>query len=199
MAKKDSFQDLFDKYRVDPDIFRKSKTWFEQQALLLTKQSRFITPNKLLNNNPDVLSSRVTPGKLYMFMYDPKTKDQLPYYDMFPLVFPYQRVPGGFMGLNMHYLPYQLRVRLLDRLMVYVSNKRMDETTRIKYSWDLISGLSRFNLANPCVKHYLDDHVRSRFKLVPADDWATAMMLPVERFVGAKKEVVWTDSVRKTR
>jgi hypothetical protein len=199
MAKKDTFQDLFDKYRVDPDIARKSKTWFEQQALLLGKQSRYLTPNKLMNNNPDVLSSRVLPGKLYMFLYDPKTKDQLPYYDTFPLVFPYQKVPGGFMGLNMHYLPYQLRVRLLDRLMVFASNKKMDETTRIRYSWDTISGLSKFKLAEPCIKHYLDNHVRSQFKLIPADDWATAMMMPVERFVGAKKDVVWTDSVRKSR
>jgi hypothetical protein len=199
MAKKESFQDLFDKYRVDPDIARKSKTWFEQQALLLNKQSRNFTPNRLMNNNPDVLSSKVIPGKLYMFLYDPKTKEQLPYYDTFPMVFPYQKVPGGFMGLNMHYLPYQLRVRLLDRLMVFASNKKMDETTRIRYSWATIAGLSKFNLAIPCIKHYLDNHVRSQFKLVPADDWATAMMIPAERFVGAKKEVVWTDSVRKSR
>jgi hypothetical protein len=134
-----------------------------------------------------------------MFVYDPKTKAQLPYYDTFPLVFPYEKVPGGFMGLNMHYLPYQLRVRLLDRLMVYASNKKMDETTKIRYSWALISGVSKFSLAQPCIKHYLDNHVRSQFKLVPADDWATAMMLPVERFVGANKQVVWADSVRKTR
>lgn len=199
MAKKESFQDLFDKFRVDPDISRKSKTWFEQQALLLTKQQRYLTPNKVMNNDPEMLKAKVVPGKLFMFLYDPKTKDTLPYYDMFPLVFPYQKVPGGFMGLNMHYLPYQLRVRLLDRLMVFASNSKMDETTRIRYSWATIAGLSKFNLAAPCIKHYLDNHVRSQFKLVPAGDWSTAMMLPVERFVGAKKEVVWADSIRKSR
>jgi hypothetical protein len=199
MAKKESFQDLFDRFRMDPDISRKSKTWFEQQALLLNKQQRYLTPNKVMNNNPDVLRSKVLPGKLYMFFYDPKTKDTLPYYDMFPLVFPYARVPGGFMGLNMHYLPYQLRIRLLDRLMVFASNKKMDETTKIRYSWETIAGLSKFSLANACVKHYLDNHVRSQFKLVPAGDWSTAMMLPVERFVGANKTVVWADSIRKSR
>jgi hypothetical protein len=199
MAKNESFQSLFDKFRMDPNIAGKSKTWYEQQALLLSGKQRFLTPNKVMNNEADRLKGKIAPGKLFMFLYDPKTKDTLPYYDLFPLVFPYQKIPGGFMGLNMHYLPYQLRVRLLDRLMMFASNSKLDETTRIRYSWETISGLSKFNLAKPCIKHYLDSHVKSQFKFVPASDWSTAMMLPVERFVGAKKETVWADSIRKTR
>jgi len=196
---KNTFQDLFDKYRVDPNIARKSKTWFEQQALLLSKQSRYITPNKLMNDNSSMIKANVLPGKLYMFFYDAKTKDKLPYWDRFPLTFPFQKTPDGFLGLNMHYLPYQLRVRLLDRLMVYATNTKLDETTRLRYSWATISALSKFSLAEPCVKRYLNSQVKSQFKLVPADDWATAMMLPVERFVGASKDVVWAESKRKIR
>jgi hypothetical protein len=59
--------------------------------------------------------------------------------------------------------------------------------------------VSRYKLAQPCVKHYLNDHVRSPFRRVEANDWATAMMLPVERFQGATKEQVWTESRRKAR
>ena len=77
----------------------------------------------------------------------------------------------------------------------------MDETTRIKYSWGLIDGVSRYAAAKPCVKQYLLGHVRSQFRQVVAKDWATAMLLPVERFVGASTQEVWTDSrktIRKT-
>lgn len=199
MAKKDSFQDLFDKYRVDPNITNKSRAWYDQQSILLARQSRYLTPNKLMNDNPSMRKNNVLPGKLYMFLYDAKTKDKLPYWDRFPLTFPFQKTPDGFMGLNMHYLPYQLRVRLLDRLMVYASNAKMDETTKLRYSWATISSLSKFSLATPCIKRYLNDQVRSPFKLVPADDWSTAMMLPVERFVGASKDAVWVESKRKAR
>jgi len=33
-------------------------------------------------------------------------------------------------------------------------------------------------------------------KLIPANDWATAMLLPVEQFVGSSKQKVWQDSLR---
>jgi len=197
MAKNPStLQDVFEKNQYDlKTAAKKSRGWFEQQVTLLNRQR--ITPPKVLQSDTTQLKTSVRPGKLYMFFYDPKLKATLPYYDRFPLVFPFRKVEGGFLGLNMHYLPYQLRVRLLDRLMIFKSNDKLDETTRIKYSWALIDGVSRFNGAIPCVKHYLQDHVRSPFKEIPANDWATAMLLPVERFMGSSKDAVWADSLRK--
>ena len=131
-----------------------------------------------------------------MFFYDPKNKETLPYYDRFPLVFPYEKTKDGFIGLNMHYLPYGIRVRLLDRLMQFRNNTRMDNSTRLKYSWGLIGGVTKFKPAEACIKRYLFAHVQSSFKQVMPSDWATAMMLPVETFVGASKQRVWQDSKR---
>jgi hypothetical protein len=171
----------------------RSKAWFQQQAALLKRQN--ITAQKVLNSDSHKMGRQIMPGSLYMFLYDPKTKDELPYYDMFPLVFPYKKLSGGFMGLNMHYLPYQPRVILLQRLMEFATDKNMTENTRIKYSWNLISGVSKFKWAEPCVKHYLNSHLKSGFRKIDAPDWTTAMLLPVEQFVGANKNKVWQDSL----
>jgi hypothetical protein len=197
-TKPTSLVDIFEKNRYNLDeVSRKSRAWFEQQVLLMTRKR--ITPNRVIQSDPQQLRAQVFPGFLYMFVYDPKLKETLPYYDQFPMVFPFRKVPGGFYGLNLHYLPYPLRVQLLDRLMTFANNTKMDETTKIKYSWQMIDGVSKFKLAQPCVKHYLTDHVRSPFRRIEAQDWATAMMLPVERFQGATKEQVWTDSRRIAR
>ena len=171
----------------------KSKAWFQQQAILLGKQN--FTASKVLNSDPSRVKNTIVPGSMYMFLYDPKGKDQLPYYDRFPLVLPYKKMAGGFVGLNLHYLPYQLRMELLQRLMEFATDKNMAENTRIKYSWSLIGGVSRFKSAEPCIKHYLIDHVKSTFRKIDANDWATAVMLPVEQFVGATKNQVWKDSL----
>lgn len=197
MAKNPStLKDVFERNQYDlVTAARKSKTWFEQEVLLMSKQQ--ITPQKVLKGDPSALKTNVVPGNLYMFLYDPKLKATLPYYDRFPLVFPFRKVEGGFLGLNMHYLPYQMRVKLLDKLMNFKSNSKMDETTRLRYSWALIDGVARYAPAAPCVKHYLTAHLRSPMRQVFAQDWATAMMLPVERFVGATKTEVWLDSRRK--
>lgn len=182
----------FVKYRQDPSIAMKSKTWFTQQMALLG--NRRLNERKLFGEQD--LVNRVVPGRLYMFYYDPKYKDTLPYYDRFPLVFPYKAMRDGFMGLNMHYLPYFYRVQLLTRLMQFASNSALDENTRLRYSWALIGGVSKFRMAQSCVKHYLKDHVDSQFIEIPASDWHTAMMLPVERFVGNNKSAVWSESIR---
>ena len=193
-----TLQEVFDSNRYDlSEAAKRSRSWYSQQVLLLSKQG--LTPQKMMKADPSTMSATVLPGRLYMFFYDPKLKKELPYYDRFPLVFPFSKVEGGFLGLNMHYLPYPLRVVLLDRLMVFANNTRMDQTTRLKYSWQMIDGISRYAAASPCVKHYLMDHVRSPFKQVYSKDWATAMLMPVEKFEKASKEKVWIDTRRKLR
>ena len=190
--------DVFERNKYDlASSVRKSKGWFDQQVTLLTKQN--LTPAKIMSGSPDQLTTRIQPGRLYMYGYDPKGKKELPYYDRFPLVFPFSASQGGFMGLNMHYLPYHLRIKLLDALLVFKSNNRMDETTKLKYSWQIIDGMSKFAAAKPCVKQYLSGHVKTQFRQINADEWATAMLLPVERFVGASKQEIWSDSIKIIR
>ena len=193
MAIKKPIQDVFDQNKYDLlTAVKRSRSWFEKQVSALAQQG--ITPNKVMKGEPSDLRSNIVPGNLYMYVYDPKLKDELPYYDRFPLVFPFRKTQDGFYGLNMHYLPYDLRIKLLDQLLVFKTNSRWDETTKIKYSWALIDGVSRFAPAEPCVKQYLSGHVRSQFRQIYSEDWATAMLLPVERFVGASKQQVWAES-----
>jgi hypothetical protein len=193
-----NLKDVFERNQYDLlTSVRKSRSWFEQQVLLMSKQQ--ITPQRVIQGNPEQLTTRIMPGFMYMFAYDPKGKATLPYYDRFPLVLPFRKTPDGFIGLNMHYLPYPLRITLLDNLLVFKNNSNIDETTRIKYSWTLIDGVSKYAAAKPCVKQYLAGHVRSQFRKINANDWATAMLLPVERFIGSNKEQIWADSKKAMR
>jgi hypothetical protein len=189
------YTEIFKKNHIELELAAtKSQRWFRQQVNQLNKQQ--ITARRLIRSEPARNANRVIPGEMYLFAYDAKTKDKLPYWDMFPLVFPFKKLNDGFIGLNMHYLPYQLRVQLLERLMDFRTNSLMNENTRLKYSWGMIDGVSRFKLAQPCVHRYLTDHLSSPMKKIDANDWVTALMLPVETFVGASKQKVWTDSMK---
>lgn len=172
---------------------KKSRSWFTQQSLQLSSKSQ-ITPQKLVRTDADRNVTSIVPGNMYIFEYSAKHKETLPYWDTFPLVFPFRKMPDGFIGLNLHYLPYPLRARLLDKLMSFKTSTSLDENTKLKFSWSTISGLSTMQVAQPCVHRYLSSHVKSPFKKIDAQDWATAMMLPVERFVGSSKQQVWSQS-----
>lgn len=176
-------------------LVRQSSAWFANEIVNIKKQGR-VSAYYLMRGAAQQNKSSIIPGEMYMFYYDAKHKDTLPYWDMFPLVFPFRKLEDGFIGLNMHYLPYPLRVRLLDTLMHFKTDSRLNANTRLKYSWRTIEGFSRLQIAKPCVHRYLASNVRSVFKKVDSPDWATALMLPVERFVGASKQQVWAQSQR---
>ena len=75
--------------------------------------------------------------------------------------------------------------------------KNLTETANIRYSWELIRGVSKFKAAAPCIKQYLYSHVRSPFCEIIPDAWYTAVMLPVQRFVGVSTQTVWSESSKK--
>lgn len=137
-----------------------------------------------------------TVGKMYFFAYDPITKD-LPYYDRFPLVLPIEQYADGFLGLNLHYIPPPYRAKLLDKMMDVASNKKFDERTRFRISYDLLNSSSRYDIFRPCVKKYLYKQLRSKFISIEASEWDIAIFLPFEKFVGASKGKVFNDSIRK--
>jgi hypothetical protein len=128
-----------------------------------------------------------------MFLYDPKYKDVLPYYDTVPLVLPFSKTPDGFIGINLHYLPYSARFRLLGDLKQLASDKKINEFTKIKISWQILNSSSKYLAATSAVKRYLNAHLRSRFLKVNFEDWETAAMLPVEGFRKRSKNRVWKD------
>ena len=133
-------------------------------------------------------------GHMYHFYYDPKTKGTLPYYDRFPLVVVTDIYPDGFLGLNLHYLPPALRAKLMDGLYTISNNKKFDETTRMRVSYDMLKSASKFRGYKPCVKRYLTGHLQSRLAYINATEWDIALFLPVEQFAKAGKSEVWADS-----
>ena len=136
------------------------------------------TPSQAQLIRDGKITGRVNFGALNMFIYDPKLKNKLPYYDTFPLVLPIERYRDGFLGINFHYLPYALRAKLLSRL-----------DPNANYS-----ALKNVRLVKPTLKRYLNSNVRSRFRKLEEEDFMTAIMLPVQRFRKSSASKVWSDS-----
>lgn len=123
-------------------------------------------------------------GKMFFFIYDPKHKATLPIYDKFPLVFPIEPYEDGFLGLNIHYLSIGERIAIINQLLAFANNDKMDKKTRLQVTYGLLSTTKKLHsLSRPCIKRYLYGHVRSKFIEIPADEWDMAIQLPVEDFV----------------
>ena len=158
---------------------KESIRWF-------SKKARQLFRGRTINNRRDImqddaLSLKSRPdrsgpiGNMYMYYYDAKHKATLPYFDGFPLVIITGPARGGFMGVNLHYLPPVLRAKMLDVVLGR-------------------AGSIPEKFLRPALKHYLTRQVKSRFALVEKPEWDIATFLPMADWRGASANQVYKDS-----
>lgn len=170
---------------------RESITWLTKKISALKNPSGIAS---IINREDWRKTSRFEAGRMYYFYYDPKGKNDLPYYDRFPLVLVLDKSPDGFMGLNLHYIPVKYRIALLDKLMDYASLDGNNDIMRMRVSYDILNSSKRYREFRPCLKKYLFSHVQSKMLAVQPDEWDIAAFLPVQQFKKATVNEVWQDS-----
>lgn len=180
-----------------PQRVEAARQWYRNAARRTT-----VNPDSLIRSDRERFRIRPTLGEMYVFNYDPKFKEVLPYYDRFPLVIPFEtsrkkgRAQGnGFYGINLHYLPLRLRARLMDAL--YTTVNESDENKRFDLTYRILSSAAKYRFFKPCVKHYLFDHVKSRFFYIDPQEWDIALFLPLERFAKSNKSRVHRESIAR--
>jgi len=172
---------------------KQSRNWFKQKV----KSIGTVTPRQVerdSNVRRNALAERLPSnpiGQMWFYFYDAKTKDQLPYFDRFPLCIPMEVYSDGILGLNLHYLPYETRADLFYELYKNKEKTVANPRARMKSDYQTVKAFG--NIFKPCVKRYLTSHIRSKPTFVHPREWEMAIWLPVERFT-TNKRTVWKDS-----
>lgn len=171
----------------------KAINWYQSEMKGLMAPAR----NKLIKDS--ALENRTTfrTGRLYHYIYDPKHKKTLPYYDKFPLMLFLEPVDSkSVFGLNLHYLPILYRAKFFSALLEFKNNKAYDKYTKLQMSYDLLKGSSKHAAFKPTFKRYLFSNIRSNIMEIPAEYWEIATFLPTENFAKSNRKTVWKDSLK---
>ena len=170
-----------------------SRKWFLDKV-----QQVSYRPNRasVMRKPPMREQNRVLPGMMYMFYYNPKHKQTLPYYDSFPLVILLDANSKGMEALNLHYLPLKLRQKLFYGLLNRVEGKGLDEDSYIEVTYDYLKGARSLKEYRPCYKRYLSQNVRGSIANVPAPEWEIALHLPLASFKKQDESAVHKESRR---
>ena len=183
--------------KLDADILSKqSVTWILDKIRDIRNPSQI---GRELLSDKSRHTTNIKLGRLYCFYYDPKTKDDLPYYDRFPLILVLDKYADGFLGLNLHYLPYRYRVAFLNKLLQYAVLNKEDEVQRLRVTYDILTASRRFREFRPCLKKYLYNHMRSKLLTIQPNEWEVASFLPIQQFKGARTDKVWKESIQEIR
>ena len=168
--------------------------------------------------------SKAVPGQLILFKYfEPKTKEELEYYDASPCTIFFgvfnSSLGKRVLGFNIHYYPPKLRYQIMDKifqmyrpiLVKYFKEGNTKEMDAFDYKY-LVDNLNRANLGFG-VREYIPN-LMAEAKMIPPNMWKvavftegwfkkmtrTAIMKFWEKWTrGTKKSGNKTDSKYKTR
>lgn len=182
----------------------RSMQWYKDQ-INIVKSRGLLTKNKLTQYK-SMITPRLEIGSMYMFVYDAKFKDTLPYWDAFPIVLPFGWDNTSYTGFNLHYLPPEARWALLKELMrndEISTARRLSKDTKLSMDYQSLKGAAQFTLLKPTIHKYLYGHVMplngGTFLKIHPSDWLLSVMLPVQDFRskgrGFSASKVWSDSM----
>lgn len=177
-------------------LSRQSIAWFQEKIKDLKSPMQLA---KEIVNDKTRKRGRFQMGGLYHFFYDPLGKNDLPYYDMFPLAIPLESYSDGFIALNMHYLPPRYRAAFMDKLMNFAILNQDDEPKRLRVTYEMLKSARTYREFKPCIKHYLNSQIKSKIIPIQPNEWETALFLPTAIFRGATPQKVYKESIIKTK
>ncbi len=130
-------------------------------------------------------------GVLVHFIYDPKLKAILPYYDRMPLCLPFESKKGalgepGFLGMNLHYVQPGIRQFILDKMRKNIDLYKRDIRTRSMINYKFLKQIAGYDVIAPTIKHYLVEHVRSRYLNIDPIHYDKIIKLPTARWSKGK-------------
>lgn len=131
------------------------------------------------------LSQAMVPGQLVLFKYfEPKTREELEYYDAFPLTIYFNQVNTSqgrrYLGFNIHYYPPKMRFKVMSKIFeiykpVY-SKYFQDGTTKEMDAFDyryLMDALQKAKL-DFGVRMYIPELV-AEARVIPPKYWQVAV------------------------
>lgn len=179
---------------------QKSREFTRQESRKVNKSSANLRSELFSDSNIKRVSD-VEPGKMYMYLYDAKLKQKLKYWDYAPVIFCVETYTQNksHLGINLHYLPYLYRAKLMDALYKIKTTRYMNESTRLSISYQTLKASSKFKGFKPCLHRYLKDTKYTKTDLleIPPNYWSYVAFLPLQKFMKASTETVWRDSIKK--
>jgi len=108
-----------------------------------------------------------------LFVYDAKTKADLPYWDSLPFSIVLTKYSDGFLGINLHYLEWTKRIQLAKKLVRAAKNGRRIKYIDIKKAW--VSLNLPEALLYLVIRRYLYTHIRSSMKIFDMETFNAAV------------------------
>lgn len=188
-------KEKFEEHKREKGIETMSKEalcWFHDYTKQFAKSASFTKTTK-----SGTIVKKPVPGRFYLYLYNPKTKEQMPYYDSMPLVLITKVVPGGWFGINFHYMPPDIRLRIMEGFYNTIKDPTLSSGVKLKSNWRRAASVAKAAASHHYLQHsikrYLSNHISSPLLEIDPEYWAMCIFLPLSRFKKKQTGFVWNN------
>lgn len=138
---------------------------------------------ELLSKPKKLRRGNFIPGNLIYCSYNAQDQEQT--FDRTPLVL-ILGVSGRYvLGLNFHWLPYQKRIWLINRILES-SQAQIKKHNRIRFTYEDFKPLMKSVQYQPCIRLYIKRRIGSRGVLIAPSELMSVARLKAETFTQGK-------------
>lgn len=145
--------------------------------------------------NEKAFTTPIIRGRMFFFGYLPKTKNDLSFWDEFPIVLVLSRGTKSMLGLNFHYLNPVERVTLLGRLLYFVQDenwiKNNNKKALIDIRYDQLKNKAGLSFYKKCIKRYYFSNIMTKMLYISPMEWKAVPFFPLDKFRGMGKTQIW--------
>ena len=132
-------------------------------------------------------------GEMLFFGYNPRMKDELPFWDAFPLMILLHKRGNNILGLNLHYLSPTVRAAFLNNMLKNVTNSNYVHNPpsyfNATYPW--LKAAAKLKPFRAAIKMYYLSNIVSKVNVIPSNEWQITTFMPLDKFKKASREDVW--------
>jgi hypothetical protein len=159
--------------------FQNAVAWFRDsiRGLNKTKIGKPVDYLEIIHDKDKTAKKRLV-GQVLLFQYRPKTK--VKFYDRFPLVIVLEFNGRNMLGLNLHYVPPQDRIKLILLMNSVLFNKNERDFQKVRVR--VLSLLNKQIFAKylgTAVNYYTASSIIGKPKITTPEEWSRFAFLPV--------------------
>lgn len=130
-------------------------------------------------------------GNMLFFTYNPKLNEP---YDKYPLVLVISDKNDKFLGINFHWAPKPLRIKIIKEFMKenYINIKN-DKPVQFP---DKISD-HLYKMISPIFRLYFKNRVSKKIAVIPPQEMGYVVNLKAEKFIGVTSETAYATYYQK--
>jgi len=145
----------------------------------LTPTQSFQKVKELLKTKTKLTKKNFVPGSLLMYFYDAKDKDKI--YDRTPLVLILKNGTRHTLGLNFHWLPIKMRLKLI-RAIFRLNKDNIIKQKPLELKYLILKPMLKKLGYAPCIRLYINSRISSNIVTIPQERLVEIASLKSETF-----------------